>query len=367
MSFVESYADLAVYHVVPIRAFHDGICSVEKGLEAQERWPDRFLLYVGVDPMEGTKAIEDLERQVELFDRPIGLKLYPNSWVASEVTGWLMDDPEVAFPLFERAGQLGIKTVAVHKAIPLGPVELKHYRVDDIDRAAMAFPDLNFEIVHGGMAFLEETAWQLARFRNVWVNLESTATMLTNRPGAFERAFAALVAHGGPRALSQIVWGTGCMVAHPRPHLENFARNFAFSSETVERFGLPEITDEVRRDVLARNYARLHGIDLAERLNRIKGDAFDLHRPDGTEPPLPTDHRGRRCRLLRSAADSSTSAASAPTTLRRATPAGRWCCCIPASSGRTRNCAGSATSPRSPSISGSSHRTGWASGDRQAP
>ncbi|SPT58051.1 Predicted metal-dependent hydrolase of the TIM-barrel fold [Actinomadura madurae] len=287
MSFVESYADLAVYHVVPIRAFHDGICSVEKGLEAQERWPDRFLFYVGVDPMEGTKAIEDLERQVELFDRPIGLKLYPNSWVASEVTGWLMDDPEVAFPLFERARQLGIKTVAVHKAIPLGPVELKHYRVDDIDRAAMAFPDLNFEIVHGGMAFLEETAWQLARFRNVWVNLESTATMLTNRPGAFERAFAALVAHGGPRALSQIVWGTGCMVAHPRPHLENFARNFAFSPETVERSGLPEITDEVRRDVLARNYARLHGIDLAERLNRIKGDAFDLHRPDGTEPPAP--------------------------------------------------------------------------------
>jgi len=28
----------------------------------------------------------------------------------------------------------------------------------------MAFPELNFEIVHGGMAFLEETAWQIARF-----------------------------------------------------------------------------------------------------------------------------------------------------------------------------------------------------------
>jgi uncharacterized protein len=27
MSFVESYADLAAYHVVPIRAFYDGICS----------------------------------------------------------------------------------------------------------------------------------------------------------------------------------------------------------------------------------------------------------------------------------------------------------------------------------------------------
>lgn len=284
MSFVESYADLAAYHVVPIRAFHDGICSVEKGLEAQERWPDRFLFYVGVDPMESAKAVEDLERQMELFHHVAGLKLYPNSWLGQEVEGWLMDDPEIAFPLFERAQQLGIRTVAIHKAIPLGPVELTHYRVDDIDRAAMAFPDLNFEIVHGGMAFLEETAWQLARFRNVWVNLETTATMLTNRPAAFERAFAALVAHGGPRALSQIFWGTGCMVSHPRPHLEAFARDFAFSAELTDRFGLPEITPAVRRAVLAENYARLHGLDLGERLSRIKGDEFDLARPDGTEP-----------------------------------------------------------------------------------
>ncbi|WPB89358.1 amidohydrolase family protein [Streptomyces malaysiensis] len=284
MSFVESYADLAAYHVVPIRAFHDGICSIEKGLEAQERWPDRFLFYVGVDPLEGSKAVDDLERQMEQFHDVAGLKLYPNSWLGDEVSGWLMDDPEVAFPLFERARRLGIRTVAIHKAIPLGPVELKHYRVDDIDRAAMAFPDLNFEIVHGGMAFLEETAWQLARFRNVWVNLETTATMLTNRPAAFERALAALVANGGPRALSQIFWGTGCMVSHPRPHLERFARDFAFSPELTDRFGLPEITPEVKRAILAENYARLHGLDLGERLSRLKGDEFDLRRPDGATP-----------------------------------------------------------------------------------
>jgi uncharacterized protein len=287
MSFVESYADLATYHVVPIRAFHDGICSVEKGLEAQERWPDRFLFYVGVDPVEGPKAIDDLERQVELFHHPVGLKLYPNSWIGSEVTGWLMDDPEIAFPVFERARQLGIRVVAVHKAIPLGPVELEHYRVDDIDRAAMAFPDLNFEIVHGGMAFLEETAWQLARFPNVWVNLETTATMLSNRPGAFELAFATLVARGGHRALDHIVWGTGCMVSHPRPHLERFARGFEFSEESVERYGLPEITEAVRRKVLAENYARLHGLDLGSALTRKIGDEFERRRPDGAEPAAP--------------------------------------------------------------------------------
>lgn len=283
MSFVEAQTDLAAYHVTRIRAFHDGVNSVEKGLEAKERWPDRFVFYVGVDPMEGEAAIEDLERQVELFGDPVGLKLYPNSWTAQEISGWLMDDPEVAFPVFQRAQELGIRTVAIHKALPLGPVELLHYKVDDIDRAAMAFPDLNFEIVHGGMAFLEETAWQLVRFENVWVNLESTATMAWRRPKAFEEAMATLIR--GKKSIERIMWGTGAMVAHPRPHLEAFARDFAFSDELVEGGVVEQITEEDKRAILAGNYARMHGIDLKERLARIQGDEFDQRR--GEEPAAP--------------------------------------------------------------------------------
>jgi predicted TIM-barrel fold metal-dependent hydrolase len=286
MSFAECYTDLAAYHVTPVRAFKDGICSVEKGLEAQERWPDRFVFYVGVDPTEGQAAIEDLERQVELFDEPVGLKMYPNTWTANEVEGWLMDDPEVAFPIFQRAKELGLRTVAIHKALPLGPVELLHYRVDDIDRAAIAFPDLNFEIVHGGMAFLEETAWQLARFDNIWVNLETTATMAQRRPKAFEHAMASLIR--GKKSIERIMWGTGAMVAHPRPHLEDFARDFRFSDELVDGGVVEQITDEDKRAILAGNYARLHGIDLEERLARIKGDEFDQQRGDEPVPPYST-------------------------------------------------------------------------------
>jgi uncharacterized protein len=283
MSFVESYADLAAYHVVPIRAFHDGICSPEKALEAKTRWPDRFVFYAGVDPLEGQKAIDDLEHQVELLGNPPGLKLYPNSWAGEEITGWLMDDPEVAFPVFERARQLGIKVIAVHKALPLGPVELKHYRVDDIDRAAIAFPDLAFEIVHGGIAFLEETAWQLARFDNVYVNLETTATLATTRPLAFAHALATLIR--GPKTLRQIVWGTGCMVSHPRPHVENFARTFRFSDQLVDEGHVPQITIEDKRAILAGNYARLHGLDLDACLARVKGDEFDVRRGGPDAPP----------------------------------------------------------------------------------
>jgi hypothetical protein len=190
MLFVESDYDFACHHVTPINAFKDGGCSIQKAREARERWPGRFQVYAGVDPVFPEQALDSLEQQVEELS-PVGLKLYPNSYTADGAVGWHMDDPEIAFPLFQRALDLGLKAVAIHKAIPLGPVPMDHYRMDDIDAAAAAFPDLQFEVVHGGFAFIEETAFQLARFSNVWVNLETTANLAVAKPAVFERVMAA--------------------------------------------------------------------------------------------------------------------------------------------------------------------------------
>ena len=49
--FVESDYDFACHHVTPINAFKDGGCSIEKAREARERWPERFQVYAGVDPV----------------------------------------------------------------------------------------------------------------------------------------------------------------------------------------------------------------------------------------------------------------------------------------------------------------------------
>src|SRR5260370_14288483 len=119
-----------------------------------------------------------------------------------------MDDPEIAFPLFQRALELGLKAIAIHKAIPLGPVPMDHYRMDDIDAAAAAFPDLQFEVVHGGFAFIEETAFQLARFSNVWVYLATTSNLAAAKPVAFERFIAGLIIHVGEGALDRLMWAS---------------------------------------------------------------------------------------------------------------------------------------------------------------
>lgn len=285
MSFIESYADLATYHVLPIGAFHDGICGIDKALETLERWPQRFFVYAGVDPMKGKQAIDELDEQYERLNGPSGLKLYPNSWVGDEMLGWKMDDPEVAFPLFEKAQSLGIKVVAIHKALPLGPVELEYYGMDDIDRAAMTFPDLQFEVVHGGMGFLDESAWQIARFDNVWLNLESTATMLTTKPRSFEQALATF-AMRTRKSYDRLLWGTGCMVTHPRPHLEKFAE-YEFSQERMDGWGVPQLDREAKKKILAENYAAMHGIDLQARLDGVVGDEIETWRAQFTGTPAP--------------------------------------------------------------------------------
>ena len=268
--FAESQTDLAVYHTLRLTSlFTDGLCSHSKNVEAQTRWPDRWVSYVGVDPTAGLDAaIEDLERQVEQLPNAIGLKLYPDQ--VEPYRTWRMDDDALAYPLFQRAADLGLRVIAVHKALPNGPVPLNPYRIEDLEGAAMTFPGLAFEIVHAGMAFVEETAHALARFPNVYANLEVTASLLHRAPGLFEQVVAQFLFWGGP---AKLLWGTGCHFAHPQPLLERFA-DFSFSDETLHTYGLPQLDDGMKSLILGRNFAAMAGIDIEQRRRAIADDEF---------------------------------------------------------------------------------------------
>jgi uncharacterized protein len=49
---------------------------------------------------------------------------------------WRMDDPRIAFPIFEHAQKLGVNLIGVHKGVPLGPQPIEHTRTFDMDGAA---------------------------------------------------------------------------------------------------------------------------------------------------------------------------------------------------------------------------------------
>jgi hypothetical protein len=294
MLFVEGDVDLAVHHVLPLQTlYHDGLCSYEKTREIRKRYPDRFLVYAGVDPLRGTAALEELEQQVEAL-QPSGLKLYPAAWLGESFrhTGWRMDDASIAFPLFERARKLGIKNIAVHKGLPMGAVPIEAYKVDDIGGAADAFPELNFEIVHGGMAFLDETGMQLSLFPNVYVNLEVTGALLVKRERWFAEALAGLLKWAGP---AKIMWGSGTVFCHPHPAIHKFWHDFQLPEDLVQVAGM-QLTPDIKRMILGGNYARYAGIDIEAAKARIAHDRFSKQRAQGRARPYSFKEDGHDAR-----------------------------------------------------------------------
>lgn len=277
--FLESDTDIACYHTIPAFGVFHQYSPMAVALEIKAEYPHRIYCYGAVSPLEGRKAVDDLERQAEDWDI-IGVKMYPVDFIDGEMKSFGMGDEELVYPVLEKCRELGVKTVAIHKSLPLGGAPMDAFRPGDVDYAAIDFPDLNFEIVHGGFAFLEETASQVRRFANVYVNLEANTLWLAAQPLRFAHMLGVLLREGGP---DKIVWGTGAMFAHPAPLLDAF-QALEFTDEMTEGHGFPVLTDELKAKILAGNFAALHGIDIEEAKRNIAGDGIAARLRDEGRP-----------------------------------------------------------------------------------
>jgi uncharacterized protein len=278
--FLESDIDAAVYHTVPAWGFLRDMSPMGVGLELKRRYPNRIFLYGGISPLQGQRALDQLDRQVEEWGI-IGLKLYPVDVIDGEVRVMRFDDKDVLYPVLERCRKHGVKVVAVHKAMPLGPVQMDPFKNGDVDYAAMDFPDLSFEVVHSGFAFLDEAAFQVSRFPNVYVGLESTAALAVRHPRKLAKILGEFMLMGGARKL---FWSSGASSPHPRPVLEAFG-HLEMPKDMLEDDGYPALTPEIKADILGRNYARLHGIDLVALKAKIADDELSRQRRKGLAAP----------------------------------------------------------------------------------
>jgi len=283
--FVEGGVDYALCHAIGVTDFYrDGLSSVEKASEMARRWPNRVGWYATVNPFEGVRALEQLEYQVTELGA-IGLKLYPARYVNGRTQILRMDDDRVTFPVIQRARELGVRSVAVHKAVADGPTSIDAYRTDDLDEACASFPDVRFQIVHAGFAFLEETAQQLARHTNLYATLEVTFSLLLSQPRRFAEILGNLLYWGGA---DRIMFADGCSLVHPLPALRAFMET-ELPADLVEGWRFPQITDDIRRRILGRNAAELHGLDIEALRAAQADDEFARRRAereaDGTLAP----------------------------------------------------------------------------------
>jgi uncharacterized protein len=271
--FAESDVDVAVYQSVPLYGlFHDGSSPIAVADEIRRRWPHRMFTYGDATPWQHD-IFAHIDRLVDEH-QVLGLKLYPLDMVEGEIRPVRFDDEERVFPLIEHARARGLKVIAVHKAVPLGPVApIDCYGLEDMAPPIQAFPDMIFEIVHGGMAFCEETAVLLERYPNVSVNLESTPCFALNFADNLADMLAPLLATG---AHDRLFFATGVPIMHPAPFVEAFWR---FEMPR----GYPRLTPEMKQGILGANFARQHGWDVATLKARCASDVYG-HATQKAEP-----------------------------------------------------------------------------------
>jgi hypothetical protein len=279
--FVESPVDLAIIHALPNLGFaRDFVTDPDRAATFRDRHPDRFRFYATVDTPTTDLAIAQLERQVTELGVD-GLKLYPAFFYDGLGEGWRLDGADFATPLLEAARDLGIRNVAVHKALWLPPAPREAFDVEDIDGALERFSDLNFFMVHGGAAFLDRTAELLTRHRNLHVTLESVFAYVVVRPAVFAKILGALL-HA--RGSEQLLFGSGSNLSHPAPLLDAF-RGYQLPAELIDEHGYAPLTEADRRNILGGNALRLHGIDAPAALARISDDSFARERRLGEARP----------------------------------------------------------------------------------
>lgn len=268
--FVESPVDFAILHALPNLGFGLGhITLPEKCAAFRDRFPDRVRVYGTVGTPIASTAIEEITRQAG--DLGIdGVKLYPAFFYDGKGEGWRMDGADWATPFLKAVRKLGLTRIAIHKALWLEPAPKSAFEIDDMATPLDRFPDMTFEIVHGGAAFLDETIRLMQRHPNLYLTLETTFSYILTRPRVFAKILGKLVTEVGS---DRLLFASGNNLAHPRPLIEAFD-SYQFPEEYAHEFGIRALTDEDRRNIMGLNALRLHRLDADAIVARTQNDIF---------------------------------------------------------------------------------------------
>jgi uncharacterized protein len=264
MLFEESCTDMAMAQAVVLYdVYKTGFAPVQAQYEFARAYPDRALFCGGVDPLfpSVAGALEEMERQVHEL-HACSFKFYSGHLDKS----WRCDDPKLAYPLYEKGRELGIKVFQFHKGFPITRANLETLSPLDLQQTALDFPDLTFAVHHLALPYFEEVVYLAARYPNVVLVLSGTMHLPLIAPWEFNNYMGRLLRDVGS---DRLLWGSEApLLGNPQPMIEWFWK-MQIEPELQSRFGYPQITEEDKRNILGENQARLFGVDI----HRAKGRA----------------------------------------------------------------------------------------------
>jgi predicted TIM-barrel fold metal-dependent hydrolase len=308
--FLDSDTDMAVLSAVPA-APEDNPLSTEEAaatralVEAMDGGSRRLLIHGLVLPnLPG--AIEAMARQKEAH-RISAWKTY-TQW-GPQGQGYWLDDPKVGIPFIEKARELGVKIICIHKGIPLFDLEYMHSTCRDVGVVARRYPDVSFIIYHsgfepkrkegpydpakasGGVDSLIKSLQDngIAPNSNVYAELGTTWRSLMQDSDQAAHVLGKLLKYVGE---NNVLWGTDSIwYGSPQDQIQAF-RAFQISEAYRERYGYPALTPELKAKVFGLNAAKPYQLAPDEirkrgskdRLGRIKQTYLE-----GPEPSFATN------------------------------------------------------------------------------
>ncbi|MFQ5972820.1 MAG: amidohydrolase family protein, partial [Alphaproteobacteria bacterium] len=301
--FMDSDTDMMVLSFIPSRRERE-LLTIQEADETRRvidemEGTHRLLIHGRVNPNQDG----DLEGMHELAETwgVSAWKCY-TQW-GPNGRGFFLHDEDTGLRLIEKARELGVRNICVHKGLPFGRRSYEHSLASDVGVVAKMFPDVNFLVYHSGfitgepegpydpnrgegvdelIRSVEENG--VPRNGNVYAELGSTWRFAMRDPNTAAHIVGKLVKHIGE---NNVLYGSDCIwYGSPQDQIQAF-RVFQISEEFQDRFGYPKMTAKLRAQIFGLNAAKPYGIDVGEVLKRARNDVVERRRADYRQEPDP--------------------------------------------------------------------------------
>ncbi|MCW5893173.1 MAG: amidohydrolase family protein [bacterium] len=272
--YVNSETDVGVISGLPYGApMGPDAMAATRDLINQLAGSERALSQAIIDPKapQGTvTSLETLEYQVKTL-KGRALKTYTYSY-----DGWRLDDEDLAYPMLQKAQDLGLRLVNCHKGLPaiFARGSSESVRTTDFPKVVRDFPKLNFCAYHSGW-FQDDThpegklgnsefieivqAMPKKHRKRCYAEIGSTFAfiLLDQGPEGAARFMGQLLKTFGSR---NILWGTDSIWWGSPQFLIDAFKNLQIPAPMREQYGFPQLTERVKKRILGENAARLYGV-----------------------------------------------------------------------------------------------------------
>jgi hypothetical protein len=260
--FVDGPDDMAILQCTYLTDFYkNGFNTIEQNAVMKDLAPDRIILNGAFDPRDGEAGLDALEAMASKYNIK-GVKLYTAEW-RGDSRGYKLTDPW-SYRYLEKAEELGIKNIHVHKGPTIIPLDRDAFDVADVDHVATDFQGLNFIVEHCGLPRLDDFCWIAVQETNVYGGLAVALPFIHARRDYFTNVISELLFWLGE---DKLLFGSDYAIWTPRWLVEQFMA-FELPDEVKQAKGV-DLTLEAKKKILGLNAARLYGVDVETQKRKI--------------------------------------------------------------------------------------------------